>query len=291
VVAKVMALRAVIARLEAEIDERPLEFPPEVADRPEITSAQRDLYDRRRQLQREEQSAIELSLKLAEEELTSLEQLAKTGDASRTEVLRQRRIVNDLRASAVNKRNAYRQEAQAELARSRSELEQSEQVLTQRREALQSTRIRAPMTGTVKNVRITTLGAVLKAGEELLQIVPSDDPLIVEARVKPADVAFVRKDLRANVKLAAYDYTVYGSLKGHVTYISPDTLQEELRRDEEPYYRVHIQIDEFPQGKRDKIEVIPGMTATVEIITGERTVAQYLLKPVRRVSGEALVER
>jgi membrane fusion protein, adhesin transport system len=146
------------------------------------------------------------------------------------------------------------------LARSRSELEQSEQVLTQRREALQSTRIRAPMTGTVKNVRITTLGAVLKAGEELLQIVPSDDPLIVEARVKPADVAFVRKDLRANVKLAAYDYTVYGSLKGHVTYISPDTLQEELRRDEEPYYRVHIQIDEFPQGKRDKIEVIPGMS-------------------------------
>ena len=220
-----------------------------------------------------------------------LERLAETGDAAQTEVLKMQRQVNELRGTRENKRNAYRQEAQSELAKSRGELEQAEQVLNQRKEALQSTKLHAPMSGTVKNVRITTLGAVLKSGDELMQIVPSDDPLIIEARVRSSDVAFVRNDLRANVKLDAYDYTVYGSLKGHVTYISPDTLEEELKRDEQPYYRVLIQIDEIPEDRAKDIDIIPGMTCLVEIITGERSVAQYILKPLRRVSGEALTER
>src|SRR3546814_3997024 len=98
-------------------------------------------------------------------------------------------------------------------------------------------------------------------------------------------------DVWSSDLLDAYDYTVYGSLKGHVSYISADTIEEDLKKDEQPYYRVHIQIDEVPKEHRDKIDVIPGMTARVEIITGERTVAQYLLKPLRRGSSEALVVR
>lgn len=289
--AKVISLRAAIERGEAELDSRPLKFGPDVLKYPDIVAAQRDLYERRLRLQREETEGLEQSLKLANEELKVMQQLAKTGDAARTEVLKAQRQVADIEASIVNKRNGYRQEAQTDLAKNRSDLEQSEQVLTQRNQALDSTRIKAPMTGIIKNVRITTLGAVLKPGDELMQIVPSDEPLIIEAKVKPVDVAFIRKDLHANVKLDAYDYTVYGSLKGHVSYISADTLEEDLKKDEQPYYRVHIQIDQFPAQHRDKIEVIPGMTAKVEIITGERTVAQYLLKPLRRVSSEALVER
>lgn len=289
--AKVLSLKASVARLEAEMNERPLVFPADVATDSSIVSAQRELYDRRRQLQREEQDSIAKSLKLAQDELASNEALEKTGDASITEVLRARRQVNELRAMGVNKRNAYRQDTQAELAKSRSELEQAQQILTQKKEALDATRIRAPMAGTVKNIRITTRGAVLRAGEELMQIVPSDDPLIIEAKVKTSDVGFLRKNLKANVKLDAYDSAIYGSLKGHVTYISADTLQEELRRDEQPTYRVHVQIDSIPEQHRDKIEVLPGLTGTVEIITGERTVAQYLLKPIRRIGSEALVER
>lgn len=291
IAAKVFSLRASIKRLEAELNDTPLSFPDDIAEKPDVVRAQMNLYARRQQLQREEQEALEKSIKLAEQELASLENLEKTGDASRTEVLRARRQAADLRATATNKRNTYRQEAQTELARSRSELEQAEQVLAQRREALDATSIRAPMSGIVKNVRITTLGAVLKSGDELLQIVPSDDPFLIEAKVRPADVAFVRKDLRANVKLDPYDYTIYGSLKGHVVYISPDTLQEDVRRDEQPYYRVHIKIDEFPPERGQKMEVLPGMTASVQIITGDRSVAQYLLKPLRRISSEALVER
>ena len=288
---KVISLRGTIARLLSELEGRPLKFPPEVLARPEVVESQRNLYERRRQLQEEDQKAIAQSLKLAQEELALLEQLEAGGDASRSEVLKARRQVNELKATATNKRNTYRQEAQAELTKSRADLEQAEQVLTQRREALQSTRIRAPMTGTVKNVRVTTLGAVLKAGDELLQIVPTDDPLLMEAKVRSADVAFVRTGLRANVKFDAYDYTIYGSLKGHVIYISPDTIEAERNSDEEPTYRVHIEIDEIPQDRKREIDVIPGMTGTVEIITGERTVAQYLLKPLRRISSEALVER
>jgi membrane fusion protein, adhesin transport system len=289
--AKLNHLKASMARLSAELDETPLRFPPELALHVDVTEAQRSLYERRRQLQREEQSALARSIRLAEQELKALEELAQTGDAAEAEVLRLRRQVNELRALAVNKRNTYRQEAQSELAKARTELEQSEQILAQRREALEATRISAPMGGTVKNVRVTTIGAVFRSGEELLQIVPSDEPLIIEAKVRPADVGFIRKDLKANVKLDAYDSAVYGSLKGHVTYISPDTLRDEQSRDEQPYYRVHVQIDEIPPRSRDRIEVLPGMTSTVEIITGRRTVAQYLLKPIRRASSEALVER
>lgn len=289
--AKVAGLRANIMRLEAELAGAEPKFSSEIRAYPDIVSAQRDLHARRAQAQREELSSIEQSLRLAQAELTSLERLALSGDAARTEVLRARRQVNELQGNLTNKRNNYRQDAQSEIAKNQADLEQADQVLAQRREALQSTKLRAPMTGTVKNVKITTLGAVLKAGDEILQIVPSDEPLIIEAKVKSGDVAFLRPGLHANVKLDAYDYTVYGSLKGHVSYLSPDTLEEDIKKDEQPYYRVLIQIDEIPEDKSKPLEVIPGMTAVAQIITGERSVMAYLLKPIRRISGEALTER
>ncbi len=292
IVARVIGLKANIQRLEAELNRTTLKFSADVRKYPDIVKSQQRLHWRRAERMQEEISAIERSLALAQEELRSLERLQQTGDAALTEVLQARRQVNELRGQRDNTRNAGRQEAQTELAASRSDLEEAQQQLAQRREALEATKIHAPMSGVVKNVRITTIGGVLRAGDELLQIVPSDDPMIIEVKVVSKDVAFVRLGLKANVKLDAYDYTVYGSMKGHVTYISPDTFVDpEATRDEEPTYRVHIQIDEMPEDQKKPIEVIPGMVATAEIITGERTVAQYLLKPLRRVGSEALVER
>lgn len=287
---KAAALRATLERLEAELAGRNPVFSSALAPYPDIRLTQANLHQKRIQAQQEELQALAESAELAQQELDVLLKLAKAGDASTAEVLKAQRAVNDLRAQATNKRNAFRQEAQLELARTRADLGQTEEVFTQRREALESTYLRAPMDGTVKNVRITTLGAVLKAGEELLQIVPSNDPLVIEARVKPADVAFLRNGLRANVKLDAYDYTLYGALSGHVVYISPDTLEEELRRDETPYYRVHVLTESDTPKGRKPLDVRPGMTATVEIITGERTVANYIIKPLRRTVDEALHE-
>lgn len=290
IAAKAASLVATIERLEAEMVGQPLAFSAAVREYPDILQAQTDLYRKRLRAQEEELQAIAQSLVLAKEELDAMEKLASSGDASKSEVLKARRQVNDLAAQATNKRNAFRQDAQQEHAKARAELAQTEQVLAQRSEALQSTYLRAPMTGIVKNVRLTTLGAVLKAGDELMQIVPSNDALIVEARVKSADVAFLRNGLQANVKLDAYDYTLYGSMKGQVVYISPDTLEEDLKRDETPYYRVHIETREPVASERARLDARPGMTATVEIITGERSVASYLLKPLRRTIDESLHE-
>ena len=293
VASKVGGLRAAVQRLEAELEGVEPKFDPKLRKSyPDIIQSQQNLYNRRVQLQREEQSAIGRSILLAEQELKALETLQVTGDAALTEVIRIRRQVSEMRATGVNKRNAYRQEAQSELAKSRSELEQAEQLLTQRREALNATDIRAQMNGTVNNIRITTVGAVLRAGDELMRVIPSDEPMLIEAKVGPGDVAFLRLGLPANVKLDAYDYTIYGSLKGKLSYISADTVEtENPRKDEEPSYRVHLLIDPPKDERQKKIEVLPGMTATVEIITGERTVTQYLLKPLRRANAEALTER
>lgn len=294
IASRVATHTAAIERLEAELEGTQPQFPAKLQkEYPDIVRSQLRLYQRRVELQREELDAINRSAELAKQELAALEELEKTGDAARTEVIRVRREVSELLATAVNKRNGYRQEAQGELANSRSALEEAQQQLTQRMEALQATQVRAPMSGTINDIAITTTGAVLRPGDELLQIVPSDDPLIVEAEVSPVDVAFLRMDLPANIKLDAYDYTIYGSLRGKVVYISPDTVQEENpRRDEEPKFRVHLVIDQVPEREgREPIEVLPGMTATTEIITGKRTVAQYLLKPLRRGSSEALTER
>lgn len=290
--AKVLHLRATIQRFSAELEGRELQFSPDVAADPELVESQTNLHQRRLELQREERSAIQRSLALAQQELDALVSLASTGDAARAEVLRSRQRVVELRAEMVNKRNQHRREAQEKLTAARGELAQAVEVGNQRRAALEATYIHAPMAGAVKNVSVTTIGAVLKSGEEILQIVPSDDPLIVEARVSSADVAFVRPDLRANVKLDAYDSTIYGALTGKVTYISPDTIDEDLEQNEEPYYRVLINITDVPETlESESYEIIPGMTALVEIITGERTVAQYLLKPLLRGSAAALTER
>jgi adhesin transport system membrane fusion protein len=289
--AKMVALHATIERLTAELSGLPLRFPPSVHGHRDIMESQRALYEKRQQAQREELSALEQSIALAQQGLDLLLKLEASGDAAQSEILKARQQVGDLRAQLTNKRNAFRQDAQKELANAQADLAQSEQVYAQRNQALQSTYLRAPMSGIVKNVRFTTIGAVLKAGEELLEIVPSDDVLIVEARVRPADVAFLHNGLRANIKLDAYDYTLYGSLKGHVTYISPDTLEDDTRRDDKPYYRVHVETDGLVPKGRKMLDIRPGMTASVEIITGSRTVANFVLKPLRRSADEAMHER
>ncbi|MBY8967132.1 HlyD family efflux transporter periplasmic adaptor subunit [Algiphilus sp. NNCM1] len=290
--AKIRGLKATIARLEAELNGRAIQFPSEVQEDQALVLAQRNLYERRRQQLRESQESLRRSLDLAQSELEALESLAETGDAARSEILRARREVSELRGELANKRNEYRQEAQEQLTNARSELDQTLEVFKQRQEALLATELRAPMSGKINNISFSTIGAVLQAGDEVLEIVPSDEPLIVEARVSSADVAFIRSGLPANVKLDAYDFTIYGSLKGEVTYISADTIEEDLERDEEPYYRVRIRIDEMPDLRGpNAVEVIPGMTCVTEIVTGERTVAQYLLKPLLRGSASAFTER
>ncbi|MEQ1673725.1 MAG: HlyD family efflux transporter periplasmic adaptor subunit, partial [Candidatus Nitrotoga sp.] len=153
--------------------------------------------------------------------------------------------------------------------------------------------VHSPMDGIVRSVRITTLGGVARPGDEIMQIVPVDGDLIVEAKVTPADIAFIKPGLPATVKLDAYDYSIYGALKGEVSYISADTLDEDNRNNEQPYYRVQIKIREqnLVSKKQERIEIQPGMTALVEIKTGQKSVLQYLTKPITKTLNESMGER
>jgi adhesin transport system membrane fusion protein len=150
------------------------------------------------------------------------------------------------------------------------------------------------MDGVVRNVRITTRGGVARPGEEIMQIVPVEDDLLIEAKVKPADIAIVKPGLPTTIKLDAYDYTIYGSLQGTVSYISADTLSDETRNvNEPPYYRVQVKTkaSDIAQHAARRIEIQPGMTASVEIKTGSNTVWKYLTKPITKTLTESLGER
>lgn len=241
----------------------------------------------------EEAQALNSMMALVRQELDMNLPLVASGDVSRTEVLRLQRQMADLQSQITNKRNKYFQDAQAELSKVQEDLLGVEQLLAQRRNVFEQTELRAPVRGVVKNVRITTQGGVIRPGEEVMQIVPLEDDLLVEAKVRPADIAFLKPGLDVTVKIDAYDYTIYGDLPGKLDFISADTLKEDLRQGEEPYYRVRVRTTgrQFSGRPEAALEIQPGMTATVEIKTGRKTVLHYLTKPVIKTLSESMGER
>lgn len=291
--AKVASLKTIKARIEAELFGKALAFPDDVKDFPDFMANQRQLFAKRTAAQTQDIAALKRMLGLVRQELVMNQPLLKDGDISRSEYLRLERSVADIESQIVNRQNKYLQELQAEYAKVEEELVTAEQTLTQRMVALDDTQLEAPTDGIVKNVRLTTIGGVLRPSDEVLQIVPTGEELIVEAKVSPADIAYVRVGQTASVKFDAYDPSVFGSAKGRVTYISPDTLAEQKATGEQLYYRVHIRVDTSVMRPRsgEKIEIQPGMTATTEILTGHNTVLKYLLKPIIKTFDESLGER
>ena len=291
--AKAAALRASVARLSAEVFGGEPAFSAELAQYPEFRANQLALFRKRQGAVGAEVAALEASMLLIKEELDMNLPLLATGDVSRSDVLKLRRQVVDIQGQITNRRNKYLQDSQTDLVKAQEDLAGTLQIVTQRKEQLGLTELRAPMDGIVRNVRLTTLGGVARAGEEIMQIVPSDDDLVIEAKVKPADIAFIKPGLPAAVKLDAYDYTVYGRLKGEVSYISADTLNEDGRANEQPYYRVQIRTaGAMPASAHaERVVIQPGMTASVEITTGRTTVLRYLTKPITKTLAESLGER
>lgn len=290
--AKAVALKATVARLQAEVLGTPLKFPADVKLYPEFIQGQTMLYKKRQSAIREDIDAINRMIVLVQKELSMTEPLLKSGDVSFTDVLRLQRQVVEMQSQVTNKRNKYFQDSQAELGKAQEDLAGVEQNLAQRKSQLDLTALRAPVHGVVKNVRITTLGGVIRSGEEVMQIVPLEDALVVQAKVSPTDIAFLKPGQKVTVKIDAYDYTVYGDLSGTLTYISADTLSEDLRQGEQPYYRVLVRTTgrQF-SGSKENLEIQPGMTATIEVKTGQRTVLQYLLKPITKTLTQSLGER
>lgn len=295
--AKVAALKAALIRLEAEVFNRPLHFPADVRVHPAFVANQTELFQRRQGAIRAEVAALEESLGLVRKELDLAEKLLATGDLGQAEVIRLQKQVADLKGQITNRRNKYFQDAQAEMTKAEEDLSTQQQALAERTVIYERTEIVAPADGLVKNIQLTTPGAKVRPGESIMELLPTGSALIVEAKLKPADIAFIRKGLPAAIKLDAFDYSIYGVLPGQVVYLSPDALSEKTQYGEQAYYRVQIRIDEKALAARNRahpdkpVTIQPGMTATVEITTGSRTVLAYLTKPITKTISESLSER
>ena len=289
---KIAALKAKIARLEAEIFERPLIFPEGIKNYSEYIENQTQLYNRRKQAIDQDVSSLQKMMVLAQQELSMNEPLLSYGDVSQADVIKLRRQVAEIQAQITNKRNKYFEEAQSEMTKAQEDLDTELEQLRDHSQVLEEKNLFAPTDGKVNNILVTTIGGVVKPGEIIMQILPTSSDLIVEAKIKPVDIAYVKEQQDATVKLDAYDYSIFGAMNGTVTYISPDTLMEQTPKGEEPYYRVQIKITgaEF-SGRSDEIVIKPGMTASVDIKAQQRSVLSYLTKPITKTFSEGLGER
>ena len=192
---------------------------------------------------------------------------------------------NRLRSADVS----FRLQARERLAKVRPELSIADETIKAAKDRVTRTSLKAPVRGIVNKLNVTTIGAVVQPGQDIIEIVPLDDTLLIEAQIRPQDVAFIRPDGKASVKLTAYDYLIYGALEGRIERISADTITDERG---ERFYRVIVRTDQnHLKTAKGELPIIPGMVATVDIQTGEKTVLDYLLKPIRRGQKEALRER
>ena len=248
---------------------------------------------------------------LANQEMKLKKPLADRGIVPKTDLIRLQRDVADAsgqisilketlprldasiresKALMSEQRQKFREEARAELSQVEAELSVSDETLRGAKDRVARTDIKSPVAGIVNKLNANTVGGVVQAGQTILEIVPLDDALLVEARIRPADIAFVHPKQRAVVKLTAYDFSIYGGLEGNVELISADSVYDEQLR--ESFYLVTIKtLENRLKAGKEQLPIIPGMVASVDILTGKKSVLDYLLKPINKARQEALRER
>ncbi|MEL6608093.1 MAG: HlyD family efflux transporter periplasmic adaptor subunit [Pseudomonadota bacterium] len=226
----------------------------------------------------------------AAKELGLLENMLERKIVSLIEVTRARKAHGDAKARYDEVVTQMELERAGAYSDTLKEIATLRQTLKLSQDQLDRTTLVSPMRGIVNNLSVTTIGGVVRPGEEIAQIIPMDDALFVEARVAPENIANVKRGQMATIKLSAYDYTIYGSLKGRVETVSADTFKDERARDGDPHYRVTLSVDPSSWTERQaRIEIRPGLRATVELHTGAKTILQYLMKPLYK-SKEAFRE-
>lgn len=285
---------AAAARLRAELDDaETVAFPAalEAAEFDLLRANELALFRSRRTSLAESLSGLTTELELTRQELEITERLQSDGAASRVEVIRLRREAAEIELEIARLSADRRVQAGEELQRANAEAEVQGSILRGRADQLDRLTFRAPMRGIVNDIEVTTIGGVIPPGGRLMSIVPMDDQLLIEARISPRDIAYIHPGQAAMVRLSAYDYSIFGGLEGEVTTISPNTVRDEVNP-EQVYYRVYIRTTEthLVNEAGTRFPIVPGMIATVDIQTGEKTVWQYLIKPFNR-AREALRER
>lgn len=289
--AKHRAALAKVARLTAEVSGAPLTFPDELDNYPQLLASETRLYHTRQDSLAQSLGWLQEALSQLRSELKISESLVSAGAVSTVEILRLRQKLADLELRRSDIQSQYMVTAREELSKANAEVEALSAVIKGRKDSLERLRLRSPVRGVVKNIEVTTVGGVVPPNGRLMEIIPLDDQLLIEARMSPRDIAFIHAGQKATVKITAYDYAIYGSLAGEVSSISPDTIQDEVKRDEH-YYRVFVRTatNALIAKAGRKLPIVPGMVATVDVHTGSKTVLDYLLKPMNR-AREALRER
>ncbi|TKU32239.1 HlyD family efflux transporter periplasmic adaptor subunit [Citrobacter sp. wls718] len=289
--ARYRASLASSARLNAEVNDLPLTFPDALNAWPDLIASETRLYKSRRAQLADAMVELQDALVSVNKELAITQRLEKSGAASHVEVLRLQRQKSDLGLKITDLRSQYYVQAREALSKANAEVDMLAAILKGREDSVTRLTVRAPMRGIVKNIQVTTIGGVIPPNGEMMEIVPVDDHLLIETRLSPRDIAFIHPGQRALVKITAYDYAIYGGLEGVVETISPDTIQDKVKP-EVFYYRVFIRThQDYLQNKRGRhFSIVPGMIASVDIKTGEKTIVDYLIKPFNRAK-EALRER
>lgn len=327
-----LALKAQIARLEAEARDTAFTVPEEVTrEKPEIGRREQQLFTSKKQqltaklqilqeqFSQRKQELAEMRAKLAEysrssallqKELSMTKPLVSQGAVSEVGVLRLQRQFSEIRGSmeatqiAIPKleskiteaekakeeaKLAFRNTAREELNETYAKLESINATSVALKDRLQRTEVRSPVHGSINQIKVNTIGGTIQPGMDLVEIVPLEDTLLVEARIKPADIAFLRPNQPAMVKFTAYDFTIYGGLEAHLEHIGADSITDKEGND---YYPVRLRTKQNYLGSKEKpLPIIPGMVTTVDILTGKKTILSYLLKPVLRAKYTALRER
>ncbi|MDY7115091.1 HlyD family type I secretion periplasmic adaptor subunit [Halomonas sp. SSL-5] len=327
---QIQSLQARAERLRALVTDTPFAPSEELrAQAPDIVAQEREAYESAREELREQENVLgdrirqreeelreararrdtaQREANMASQELNLTRPLLDSGAVSEVEVLRLRREVSratgerDQAAAAVSRLQAAVEEAETQLRELgaerrndwRNDLSQTigdlsalEESGTGLQDRVRLAEIRSPVDGVVQRLNINTLGGVAQPGQEVVEIVPSDDQLVVEARIAPQDIAFLRPGQPATIKLTAYDFAIYGGLEAELERISADTITDD---NDNTFYLVRVRSTEDASA-HPEMEVIPGMTAQVDIMTGKRTVMQFMLKPVLRAWSNSMGER
>lgn len=251
--------------------------------------------------------------KLVEEEFDTIEKLVRSGSKSKIDLINIKKELNiingEIRAAKatipkaklsiseaknriLEKIRNFRSEALSELQLVNAEIKKYESILISEEDKLDKTIVKSPVEGYIKVININTVGGVIKSGQDLIEIVPKSDILLVEAKIDPKDIAFINPKQKTIVKITAYDFSIYGGLEGNIVEISADSLIDKDDKNQKSYYRVLVKTNKnYLEKNGEKLPIIPGMIASVDIITGQKTILDFLLKPILKTKQDALHER
>jgi adhesin transport system membrane fusion protein len=282
---KMDSLQLEIVRINAEINQEKPVFPEELQKSyPNLVKDQQSLYDSKMR----ELTQLIKSLELAQKELDMTRPLLKNGSVSEVEVIRLDRTVNEIKGSI----DKFKSEELDKLNKARGELSSLTEANKADKDRLTRTTVRSPVYGIIKQIKTTTIGGVVQPGNDIIEVVPLDDTLLIEAKIRPSDIGFIHPGQKAIVKITAYDFSIYGGLEGEVEQISADTILDETDKKNESFYVIRVRTYQNHLGTASKpLPIIPGMMATVDILTGEKSVLEYILKPIIKAKNSALRER